>query len=48
MGMHRIGWFSYLSYDDKQSKPAITPELQPESGICVSLPPPSKKQTHFN
>jgi len=27
MGMHRSGWFSYLSHDDKQSKPVITREL---------------------
>lgn len=27
MGMHRSGWFSYLSHDDKQDKPAITREL---------------------
>ena len=27
MGMHSYGWFSYLRYDDKQDKPAITREL---------------------
>lgn len=27
MGMHSSGWFSYLSHDDKQDKPAITREL---------------------
>lgn len=27
MGMHSSGWFSYISYDDKQDKPAITREL---------------------
>jgi len=27
MGMHSSGWFSYLSHDDKQSKPVVTREL---------------------
>lgn len=27
MGMHRSGWFSYLSHDDKQDKPVITRDL---------------------